>query len=79
MMRFQGPGLNKRLQKRIAKWDCQIGRVNGASKSQEIVFGGSGMMTVEKFKKSEKTWRRDIRPNVQSPSRVTRLGEFFNN
>jgi hypothetical protein len=76
MMHFQGPRQNKRLQKRIAKSDCQIGRVNGASKAQEIVFGGSGMMTVEKILKVQK---KLIRPNVQSPSRVTRLGEFFNN
>jgi hypothetical protein len=51
---FKGPRQNKRLQKRIAKSDCQIGRVNGSSKSQEIVFGGSEMMTVEKFLKVQK-------------------------
>jgi hypothetical protein len=54
MMRFQGPRQNKMLQKRSAKSDWKIGRVNGASKSQEIVFGGSGMMTVEKFLKVQK-------------------------
>jgi hypothetical protein len=51
---FKGPSQNKMLQKRIEKSDCQIGRVNAASKAQEIVFGGSGMMTVEKILKVQK-------------------------